>query len=149
MHTPSIRLAAAGAATAAVLAGGLAFAPSAQAVETGGVQHATIAGSSAAADLFGAIAYSQSTGGYAWSYHYPTERSAELSAEGSCGEATGAADCKWVLWIENAWGALATDSNHLYGAGAGTDTGTANYLALQRCIDAGGTGCKVVLTFHS
>ena len=93
----------------------------------------------AAADNYGAIAYSPSTRALGWSYDYRSRSAAESVALGNCRKHAG--DCIVPLWFRNACGALATGSNG-YGTGWGTSRGLAESYALQSCRRHTG-GCSV------
>ena len=57
----------------------------------------------ARADLYGAIAYSSSTGRYGHSYDFGSRSEAEDYARSKC----GSGDCAIKVWFKNACGALA------------------------------------------
>jgi serine/threonine-protein kinase len=103
-------------------------------------------------DLFGAIAYSSSTGVYT-SATGLSRKEAERGALSSCQRQSRASDCSVPLWFKNAWGALAVGSNGAYGAGWGYDTNypargrsIAGRYALQTCQKYGGVNCRVIFT---
>src|ERR1700721_2328378 len=73
-----------------------------------------------ARDYYGAIAYSNSTGALGWSYDYGSRGEAEDAALSECH-----GGCSAVLWFRNAYGAIATASDHSYGAGWATSRGRA------------------------
>lgn len=104
--------------------------------------------SASAADTYGAIAYSPSTGRYGYSSGYGGQQQATIAALGYCAS-TGAPDCRIAVWYRNAWGALARGSNGAWGWGWGTSREGANYQALKGCNDHGGASCKIYLTAHS
>jgi len=60
----------------------------------------------AAADYYGAIAYSRSSAAHGWAKDHPSREAAERAALAGCRK--HAADCSAVLWFKNACGALAT-----------------------------------------
>jgi uncharacterized protein DUF4189 len=93
----------------------------------------------AAADNYGAIAYSLSTKAYGWSYDYPSRSSAEREALAKC--RTKASDCMIPVWFRNACAALAIGPNG-YGTAWATERGNAERLALQVCSRHSG-GCAV------
>jgi hypothetical protein len=97
------------------------------------------ASSAVAADNFGAIAYSPSTGAYGWSYDYPSRSAAENVALANCRKRAG--DCVIPIWFRNACGALAVGSNG-YGSGWGTSRSIAERFALQVCGRHTG-GCAI------
>jgi len=92
----------------------------------------------AAADNFGAIAYSQTDGASGYSNQYPTREGAEERALEECGEG-----CQVVLWFENACGALAAGEGYGYGVGWTTSRSGAEELAMDNCRERT-SDCKVV-----
>src|ERR1700681_405368 len=66
----------------------------------------------AAADNFGAIAFSASSGAAGYSYDYASRDEAEERALQECGRG-----CEVVLWFKNACGALAVGTGNGYGSG--------------------------------
>lgn len=95
---------------------------------------------SAAADNYGAIAYSPSTKAYGWSYDYPSRSSAEREALARC--RTKAGDCMIPVWFRNACAALAIGPNG-YGTAWATERGSAERLAVQVC-GRHSAGCAVI-----
>src|SRR5205814_6412070 len=67
--------------------------------------------SARADDTFAAIAYSESTGRYGYSYGYSTRAAAENRAISEC----NADDASILVWGRNAYVALATSDNGAYG----------------------------------
>lgn len=101
-------------------------------------------------DVYGAIAYSQSTGVYTSAIGSKHE-DAERGALYYCQQQSRANDCKVPVWFKNAWGALAVGSNGAYGSGWGYDTAypskgraIAGRYAVQTCRKYGGVNCRVV-----
>lgn len=89
------------------------------------------AGAAVSADNFGAIAFSQATGGYGYSYDHATRREAESRAMSECSSRNRG--CKVAIWFKNACGAVATGSNNAWGsAWAGSREG-AERAALGYC----------------
>ena len=84
----------------------------------------------AAAQNYGAIAYSPSTKHYGWSYDYPSRAAAESAASANCRKQ--ASDCIVPLWFRNACGALAIGSGG-YGTAWATDRSGAERQALVVC----------------
>jgi Domain of unknown function (DUF4189) len=84
----------------------------------------------AAAENYGAIAYSPSTKAYGWSYDYPSRAAAEREALSRC--RTKASDCMIPLWFRDACGALAIGSGG-YGTGWASERGSAESQALGVC----------------
>jgi hypothetical protein len=87
---------------------------------------------------WGAIAYSDSTGRSGTSYNYPSVGAAERRALDGCGEV----DCKTVLTIANACGALAIADNGSWGTGLAQSRDQAERYALHHCRSRGG-GCTI------
>lgn len=96
---------------------------------------------SAAADKYGSIAYSPSTGAKGWSFDHHSRYGAEHHALAQCGKHAG--DCKVVTWFVNGCGALAIGQTN-YHATWGRSRYAAEHNALHGCKKAGGYGCKVV-----
>ncbi|MCF4969241.1 DUF4189 domain-containing protein [Nostoc sp. CMAA1605] len=103
-------------------------------------------------DVFGAIAYSQSTGVYT-SVTASSRQEAERRALAHCRRKSRAGDCSVPVWFKNAWGALAVGSNGAFGSGWGYDTNNpkrgrtiAGQYAVQTCRQYGGVNCRVVHT---
>ena len=94
----------------------------------------------AAAESYGAIAYSPSTKVYGWSYDFPSRRAAENEALARCRRQAN--DCTVPLWFRDACGALAIGSDG-YGTGWGTDRGIAERYAISVC-QKHTRGCAVV-----
>ena len=91
---------------------------------------ACVAPGALAADYFGAIAYSTSTGAHGWAKDHPSQAAAQKAARAACGK--HAKDCKPVLWFKNGCGALATGPR----SGAGWDWAADQTLADRRAISA-------------
>ena len=94
------------------------------------VSFVTLAMSStkAAADNYGAIAYSQESDSIGYSYDYQEQSSAEERALQECGEG-----CAVVLWFRNACGALATGEGNGYGTAWATSRRAAEEAAVSTC----------------
>ena len=95
-----------------------------------------------AADKYGAIAYSRSTGGHGYSYDYSTRAAAEARAIRECRRQTKAGDCYVLVWFRNGCGALAKGSNG-YGSGWGTYKSLAKQNAIKSC-SRNTYNCRVV-----
>jgi hypothetical protein len=91
----------------------------------------------AAADYYGAIAFSQDTGSVGYSNDYGTRAGAEERARAECGS-----DCEVVLWFRNACGALATGDDNGYGTGWAASRREAEQVALSNC-NANAENCSV------
>ncbi len=87
-----------------------------------------------AADYYGAIAYSRSTGASAYSYDHRSRHNAEVSAINHCGRR----DCQAVIWFKNACGALSVGARGAYGTGWGSTRQLAEAYARQSCQKHGG-----------
>jgi len=96
------------------------------------------AGTAAAEDRFGAIAYSVQ----ARSYGVSIDRGSKTEAEQVALKLCGANDCELVLYFRNACGAMAVGPRG-YGGGTGTSPTLAEKYALQSCAMYGGSGCAV------
>ena len=94
-----------------------------------------------AADYFGAIAYSTSTGAHGWAKDHASRAAAQKAARAACSK--HAQDCKPVLWFKNGCGALAV-SDKIYGWGWGTTQKLADGEAIKACAKHG-KACKVSL----
>ena len=94
-----------------------------------------------AADYFGAIAYSTSTGAHGWARDHASRAAAQKAALAACSK--HAKDCKPVLWFKNGCGALAV-SEKIYGWGWGTTQKLADGEAIKACAKHG-KACKVSL----
>jgi serine/threonine-protein kinase len=93
----------------------------------------------AAADNYGAIAYSPSTGAHGWAYDYGSRAAAEQVALSICRRHAG--DCIVPIWFRNACGALAVGSGG-YGSGWGSNRRLAENFALRSCRKHTG-GCWI------
>ena len=91
----------------------------------------------AAADNYGAIAFSQDSGKVGWSYDYRSRSEAEERALEECG-----GDCEVVLWIMNACGALATGDDNGYGTGWAGTRERAEEIALTNC-EENADNCRI------
>jgi len=87
-----------------------------------------LSSSEAAADYFGAIAFSQDTGAVGYGYDYPSRAAAEERALDECGEA-----CEVVVWFQNACGALAVGDDNGYGSAWAANRREAENIALNNC----------------
>jgi serine/threonine-protein kinase len=94
----------------------------------------------AAAQNYGAIAFSPSTGATGWSYDYGSRSAAESTALANCRQ--NAPDCIVPIWFRDACGALAVGNDNGYGTGWGTTRDIAESLALNVCRKHA-TGCEI------
>jgi hypothetical protein len=92
-------------------------------------------------DTYGAIAFSQQTGYYAWSVDQGSAKGAETRALSSC--TPKAADCKIVLSFSNSCGALAVDANNHFGTAQDDNSQSAQSEAINACRRAGGAQCSI------
>jgi len=92
----------------------------------------------AAADNYGAIAYSQDSGAEGYANDYDSRGGAEARALRECG-----GGCEVVLWFKNACGALATGEDNGYGTGWATSRREAENIAMSNCNDIANE-CSVV-----
>jgi hypothetical protein len=92
----------------------------------------------AAAQYYGAIAFSQSSGAVGFSYNFRRRDIAEERALEECG-----GGCRVVTWFRNACGALATGNGNGYGTGWATNRGTAERIALNKCGE-NARSCRVI-----
>lgn len=92
----------------------------------------------AAADSYGAIAYSPTTRADGWSHSFSTRRDAERRALGEC----DASDCRVAIWFKNGCGALAVGNRGGWGSGWGGDRRRAEYEAVNSC-NRYTRGCRV------
>jgi Domain of unknown function (DUF4189) len=83
---------------------------------------------SASAENFGAIAFSQSSGAVGYSFDYRSRGSAEEHALQECGRG-----CRVVLWFKDACAAIAVGSGNGYGTGWATTRGGAESIAMNNC----------------
>jgi serine/threonine-protein kinase len=96
-----------------------------------------------AADLYGSIAYSQSSRNYAWATDYNSQYEAENAAMNECYKRAG--DCKSALWFVNGCGALAVGDDGGWGSNWGTNFREAQNKAISQCNGVS-YNCKVVIT---
>jgi serine/threonine-protein kinase len=83
----------------------------------------------AANDNYGAIAFSQDSGNYGYSYDHNTRAGAERDALNRC----NASDCTVVVWFMNDCGALASGDHNGYGTGWASSRGEAENIAMSNC----------------
>ncbi len=101
-------------------------------------------------ESYGAIAYSEQTGAFGWSFEHGTQAAAEASALGYCQERQeGTEDCRVLTWFRSACGALALDPSGPYGAAWGQSEEEASRNALAVCGQYGGGACAVAQTVCS
>jgi Domain of unknown function (DUF4189) len=91
----------------------------------------------AAADYYGALAFSQDSGSDGYSIDYETRGRAEEEALQACGD-----NCEVVLWFKNACGALAVGTDNGYGTGWASSRREAETIAKSAC-NRNSTSCCV------
>ena len=97
-------------------------------------------GHSASAASFGAIAFSQDTGAWGYSYKYRSRSAAERRALNECrGKGYG---CRIIVWFRDACGALAVGRANAYGWGWDAVRSRARGRALAACR-ARSSGCQL------
>ncbi len=94
---------------------------------------------------YAAVAYSQETGAYSWSYNCATLAQAKQKALDAC----DADDAEVVAWVRNGWIALALgDDVGQYGWAWAANRTQARRLALDQCAQRT-TGCYVAVVVNS
>ena len=99
----------------------------------------------AAAQSWGALAFSENGTAYSYSRNYATKEEAEQGALAECGKY--ASDCKIYDTFENRCTALAGSPNGVYGWAWGGDLQARQARAIQECAKQGGTECRMVVNF--
>ncbi|KJS16732.1 MAG: hypothetical protein VR78_06945 [Hoeflea sp. BRH_c9] len=94
----------------------------------------------ALADNFGAIAFSQTTGAYGYSFDMGSRRDAETRAMREC--RSRSKNCQVAIWFKNACGSVAIGANGWGSAWAGTRA-NAERAARNNCSKHT-SGCKVL-----
>lgn len=102
----------------------------------------------AAAQGWGALAFSENGTAYSYSRNYQTRDQAMQGALGEC--AKHAADCKIYATFQNKCVALAGASNGAYGwAIGGSDEQARVDASMRQCTQQGGPDCRLVIKFCS
>jgi len=104
------------------------------------VSGVTLNGSAHAADYFGAIAFSQTTGAHGYSYDYNSQREAEIQAMAECRKY--GRGCEVATWVRNGCAALAVGDGEGWGGDWGNDRREAEHKALNRC-DKNTGNCQI------
>src|SRR5439155_18582498 len=104
-----------------------------------------IPASARADDTYAAIAYSESTAKYGYSYGYSTRAAAEDRAVTEC----NADDAKVVIWCRNAYCALAVSDEGAYGYAWAATERQAKTIASQKCRDFGGVHVRIAVSVYS
>ena len=99
----------------------------------------------AAAQSWGALAFSENGTAYSYSRNYGTKEEAERSALSEC--AKYASDCKIYETFEDRCTSLAGSPNGVYGWAWGGDLEARQARAVQECTKQGGTECRMVVSF--
>ena len=114
-----------------------------------GLGMVSLGGYALATELYGAIAYSKSTGSHGYALNYSLQELAENQAIIACEDAAESGDCTVLLWFRNACGALARHrrtpvaaSN--IGTGWGQSRSEAEAKAQRVCRENGGEDCDIV-----
>jgi hypothetical protein len=81
-------------------------------------------------DTFAAIAYSEETGRWGYTYDHTTLDNATILARRHC----KAADAKTVAWVHNGFCALAVGENGTWGTGWSSGDGATNTAAKQQAL---------------
>lgn len=97
-----------------------------------------------AADTYGAIAYSETTGAFGSATGYPSYARAELAAVRRCGQL----DCAAVVSVRNGCAALAVGLGYAYGWGRDASSASAESRAMSEC-SARATNCAIVSSICS
>jgi serine/threonine-protein kinase len=93
----------------------------------------------AAAQYYGAIAYSPATGAMGWGFDYPTPEGAARTAIAKCAEY--ARDCQILVPFMNGCGVVAT-GEEIAAGGASPSRSEAERIAMRRCTRLS-PGCTV------
>lgn len=99
----------------------------------------------AAAQSWGALAFSENGTAYSYSRNYATKEEAERGALAEC--AKYASDCKIYDTFENRCTSLAGSPNGVYGWAWGGDVPARQQRAIEECTKQGGTECRMVINF--
>lgn len=98
-----------------------------------------------AANKYGAIAYSSSTGAHGYSYNNKNQYSAKRRAIRLCRIRASKKDCKVIVGFKNGCGALAKGYNGKFGFGSAVQKTAAKRHALNRCSRYSNR-CRVIRT---
>ncbi len=101
--------------------------------------------SRARADSYGAIAYSQQSGYWAWSVSMSSASDADQQALSSCKRK--GAGCEVVESFSNTCAALAVDASSHYGPGKADTRQQAESNALTACRSKGGSNCQIKIAY--
>ncbi|MGO9060001.1 MAG: DUF4189 domain-containing protein [Candidatus Binataceae bacterium] len=90
---------------------------------------------------YGAIAYSESSGAYGFSYDYHNAEDANQRALSDCNKEEDG--CKVVISFSENCAALAAGDNHRFGVTLGDGSEAARANALTACRQNGGKHCEI------
>jgi hypothetical protein len=99
----------------------------------------------AAAQSWGALAFSENGTAYSYSRNYGSKEAAEQAALTKCAEY--ASDCKIYDTFEDRCISLSGASNGVYGWAWGGDLKAREARAIQECQKQGGPDCRMVINF--
>jgi hypothetical protein len=99
----------------------------------------------AAADNYGAFAFSQNTGASGWSKNFTSQSEAEGAALQYCFDTKGATDCKVAYSFVNSCAALAVGGDNGWGADWGANKQAAQNKAMNTCSGYS-YDCKVLIS---
>jgi len=103
----------------------------------------TLVAATAAWADYGAIAYSNSSGKYGYSYGCSSRSTAERLALNKC----AASDRRIVVWVSKGWAALAVNDANRWGTGWSTKSrAAAERIALSKC---GGANPRILCWINS
>lgn len=96
-----------------------------------------------AADLYGAIAYSQNSRAHGWAKDFQSQSAAENAAMNECNKQAN--DCRIGVWFRNACGAVAVGDDGGWGSDWGANMNAAENKAMHVC-DGYSYNCKVAVS---
>jgi serine/threonine-protein kinase len=99
----------------------------------------------AAAQSWGALAFSENGTAYSYSRNYASKEEAERGALAEC--AKYASDCKIYDTFENRCTSLSGSPNGVYGCAWGGEVAARQQRAIEECTKQGGTECRMVVNF--
>jgi len=103
-----------------------------------------VAQSSLDENWYAALAYSDSTRSWGYSYGYASQEEAEKEAIRRC----NASDARVLTWARNQWICFARASNSGYGYSSAATAEEAQAEAVQHCANRGG-GCQVLVLVYA
>jgi hypothetical protein len=137
------------AAAAALIAGWLMHAASAQVCETTCsryeegecVEHTETCTTPPPPESYGAIAYGRGSGAFGYSFHWGSRDKAEQVALQNC--AQHGDDCEVMVWFDRRCGAVAASDEQDAYWGLGDGDAAARDAAMSECAKAGGHSCEI------